>query len=298
MNRKALEVMERHDYPLEAKSVFVETDRRICACGKWKAEMQRLTELFMRYPAFPIGHFLNRLGRLAEEMELSAYTVHFVFYQNCMEALWEHYQRAGIPEEIFFDSMGDFRSKLSECMEIFGVPGTSVAWWQYDFFHLDRFALGRLQFELRPFEAERYEKDGHEVREGDPVINMHIPSGAPLTEEACLDSFHRAYGMYREHFHDGTAVFVCNSWLLDPQVEEVLPSCNIRKFRRFFEIIQSTAGTEFADGWRVFGKEWKNRPEELPRNTKLQRAYADHLQGGGLVGSGYGVFFYDGERVL
>lgn len=298
MNSKAAEIMERHAYPEEARELFLETDRRIEACGKWKDERDHLTEIFMRYPGFPIEHFLKRLDRLAEEMKISPYTLHFVFYQGCMEPLWERYKKEGLSEEIFFDSMKDFRSKLDECIEVFGVPGTSVGWWQYNFFHLDRFALGRLQFELRAFEAECYVRAGHEVREGDPVINLHIPSGAPLTEEACMDSFRRAYQMYREHFAEGTAVFVCDSWLLDPEVEEVLPECNIKRFRSFFEVIRARAGKDFADGWRVFGKEWKRSPAELPRKTKLQRAYADHLQNGGLVGSGYGVFFFDGERVL
>lgn len=46
----------------------------------------------------------------------------------------------------------------------------------------------------------------------------------------------------------------------------------------------------FPDGWRVFGAEWKKKPEELPRKTGLQRAIADYLQQGGRLGSGYGIF--------
>jgi hypothetical protein len=54
----------------------------------------------------------------------------------------------------------------------------------------------------------------------------------------------------------------------------------------------------FNNAWRVFGKDSDKAPDELPQNTSLQKAYAKHLMAGGKTGSGYGVFFFDGEKII
>ena len=48
---------------------------------------------------------------------------------------------------------------------------------------------------------------------------------------------------------------------------------------------------EGEDLWRLFDTEDRN-PDRLPTNTSFRKRYVDHLKNGGLVGWGYGVFFF------
>ena len=37
---------------------------------------------------------------------------------------------------------------------------------------------------------------------------------------------------------------------------------------------------------------------EMPRDTSMQRAFADFLIGGGKTGTGFGVIVFDGKEIL
>ena len=65
-----------------------------------------------------------------------------------------------------------------------------------------------------------------------------------------------------------------------------------------YDIVSTSFYENGSDLWRVFYKERKKDPKELPRDTSLQRGYADWLMKGNKVGMGYGVFFFDGENCL
>ena len=56
--------------------------------------------------------------------------------------------------DVFDKSLEDMKWKMLECYEIHGVYGNFVGHWYDGFFNLTRFGLGRLQFELRPFEGK------------------------------------------------------------------------------------------------------------------------------------------------
>ena len=194
--------------------------------------------------------------------------------------------------DVFDKSLEDMKWKMLECYEIHGVYGNFVGHWYDGFFNLTRFGLGRLQFELRPFEGkEDCEVDGVQIHPGDTVINMHIPSAGPMKPELLDDAFARAEVFFKEHFPKDYTVFGVESWLIDPDLVRILPEGNMKAYAdRFHLVAAEKSETIFPDGWRVFGAEWKKKPEELPRKTGLQRVIADYLQQGGKLGSGYGIF--------
>ena len=110
--------------------------------------------------------------------------------------------------------------KMLECYEIHGVYGNFVGHWYDGFFNLTRFGLGRLQFELRPFEGkEDCEVDGVQIHPGDTVINMHIPSAGPMKPELLDDAFAQAEVFFKEHFPKDYTVFGVESWLIDPDLD-------------------------------------------------------------------------------
>lgn len=80
------------------------------------------------------------------------------------------------------------------------------------------------------------------------------------------------------------------SWLLDKDLMNLLPEGNIKEFVNRFTVLMVGKYPTFVDGWRVFGSEWTEKYEKLPRRTKLQRAIGDYLQKGGTLGDGYGIF--------
>jgi hypothetical protein len=97
--------------------------------------------------------------------------------------------------------------------------------------------------------------------------------------------------------HKSLSVIGCR--VLFPEHKEFLPEhLNIRSFMEDFTYIKGESEEEFENDWRVFGKDCKKEPKDLPQDTTLQRAYAEHLMKGGKTGSGYGVFLFDGEKIV
>lgn len=60
-----------------------------------------------------------------------------------------------------------------------------------------------------------------------------------------------------------------------------------------FDIYEAYDDEKKQDLWRVYSSAWDKEPDQLPRNTTLQRAYADWMKQGNPVGVGKGVFFKD-----
>lgn len=241
---------------------------------------------------------LEPLGQAAELTGIHPYTIHLLFYIGLSRPLRELYRQKGISPEIYRDSMLDLKWKLLECREMYGVWGSFVADWFYGFFKLTRFALGRLQFERIPFGRE-YRSPAGSLHPDSPVINLHIPSCGPLTAEDCMESFKKAYGFYREQFQEEPLPFVCYSWLLFPEHERLLPeTSHIRWFLSCFKLLDWGLDPKGGDLWRIFGPAWDREPRDLPRDTGLRRAYADWLAAGHQSGWGFGLFFFDGERIF
>ncbi len=87
------------------------------------------------------------------------------------------YRSAGYSDELFDETMADLRFKLFECKDIFGVWGTFVTPWFKGFYLLERFKLGRMQYEKIAFPFDDYKG---KVKRGDTVLSCHIPSDGPM----------------------------------------------------------------------------------------------------------------------
>ncbi len=253
--------------------------------------------------AFNEGRFLDNndelklLDAVAELSRVDLRVVHMLFYVCLSPFTRKLYEQRGIPYKIFFDTMTDIKWKLLECKKLNGVWGSARAAWYKDFFELKRFTLGRLQFELKTFMPEHYSKNGHSLSKGDTVINMHIPSCGPLLPEACHAAYDEAAEFFKDAFAGRPVAFVCNSWLIFPRHREFLPAnSNLLKFMDDFDIISYTIDEKYSNMWRIFYKPvtfpLSEYVKDVPRDTSLQRAYADWLAAGNEVGSGYGVFFH------
>ncbi|RAV00511.1 acyltransferase domain-containing protein [Paenibacillus sp. YN15] len=81
--------------------------------------------------------------------------------------------------------------------------------------------------------------DGHYdcvVRDGDPVIDIHIPADGKMSAGDVAVSLQMAWAFGKRYFPDARyRGFVCSSWLLSDEVAEILPEdANLVRFSRLF----------------------------------------------------------------
>ncbi len=193
----------------------------------------------------------------------------FAYIASC-DILHEKYREHGISDEIFYDTLDDIRCKINECRAVYGVIGCFVREWEFPFFGMDRFALGRMQYELAVWEARPVILGKNAIYPGDKFINVHIPSsGKPFDKVSREASYKKAVEFYRSEF-DGNVPIGCWSWLLDPMLAKALPNSNIADFSRDFDVVIGEESVCFEDSWRVFGAASSRLPSELPEDTALQ----------------------------
>ena len=156
------------------------------------------------------------------------------------------------------------------------------------------FRLGRLQFEEVPLEHCDYNKHGVNYKKHkDTVIGVHIPEDGRMSKEDRLDSYQQAYKMFNN------PVFICETYLFYPKQYDFLsPESNIIGFMNEFDVVYSEEDRGMKDMWRIFGMRDNYAPENLPRDTSLQRAYASHIEKTGKNGMGYGIMVFDGKQIL
>lgn len=294
--------MANYSYPEEASSLFTKVLDELDNDAGLAAEFDKYLDLFSEHKAKFDEEILDPLKVLAQEREYSEYTFYFVFLLLLTENLYNDYNLIGIDEKIYYDTMDDLRCKLLECIECEHVPGTFVPHWFNGFFRLERFAYGRFQYEISEYtdDEDFTMKCGRVVRKGDTYINFHIPSsGVPMSDEIRLASYKEAYKHVKGLFPDGRVLFGCGSWLLFEKHREFLPQgMNILRFMDDFELVRSHEKDSFSDDWRIFGHYTELPIEQFPRDTKLRKAYAEWVCSGHKTGSGFGLFLFDGEKIV
>lgn len=287
-----------YEYPPEAERTLLEFSGALSE-GLGAAVLARAEEEYAGNPDMDFSSYLEELKAVCTEEKLTWETVSLLFYICLAPGLHAHYRRRRLPDAVCRDSLEDLKWKLLECRRVYGIWGSFVPHWFAGFFGLNRFTLGRLQFEPVPF-PEEYERAGRKKPAGiTNALYVHIPSGVPLVHEDCLRSYRLAAAFFRDMFPDKTAAFVCNSWLLFPEHESFLPPrSRILEFMKDFDIYAACPDPEGTDLWRIFGRPDCSDTGSLPEGTALQRAYKRWLLAGGIPGIGKGVFFMEdsGER--
>ncbi len=220
--------------------------------------------------------------------------VRMAFCLYCVDRMYDIYMEKGLSDKVYLDSLIDLRVWALTCMRNYGEWGMQEFDWLVHALRGKVIRLGRLQFEETKLEyCPVYDKHDVCIKEDEPAIGVHIPEDGPFTPEQTLDSLKQAYAYF------GNPVFICESWLLyPPQYDFLKPTSNIIKFMDHFDVVYVKELTNRQDMWRVFGMRDSYDPKDLPRETSLQRGYAEHLEKTGVNGWGYGVLIFDGERIL
>ena len=112
--------MDRIGIPPEAKNELLRAEEIILSNKEARGLITNGKSMVMN-EGVDFEEVLAEIGRLESALDISEYTLHFVFLINCTEILLQNYKKKNIDEQIFWDSMCDFRCKLFECKEIKGV---------------------------------------------------------------------------------------------------------------------------------------------------------------------------------
>ncbi|MBQ7897347.1 MAG: DUF5596 domain-containing protein [Clostridia bacterium] len=223
----------------------------------------------------------------------------FLFLCHAYSFLYDKYQEKGYSDEMFTDVLSDLLSKTRKCEKIYGEIGSFVFGWHWEFLRLERFQLGRIQYGfLSTYRFDTpYEKGGVKVCKGDLVLDCHIPATGPLTEELCFDSYRKAHKFFAHLFPDGITRFTCSTYLFYPPHLHFYGK-NTRRFASDFDIVNVTEKDKFDDAWRIFYTFDTSDPDKLPEETTLQKNFKECLRTGSKYGSGYGIFLFDGEKII
>lgn len=285
------------DYPADATEILCAACDTIYANERAAALMEENISLMRQNGFTAYAEELDRPARIASLTGLHPYTVELLFFILCAPLARERYARMSLPETIWYASMLDLKWKLLETKQVYHVWGVHCGDWFRPFFTMERFALGRLQFEIIPSLID-CENGPHCVKKGDPVINVHIPSSGPLRYEDVLDAYGQAVQFFRTQFAADVIPFQCETWMLYPRVNQLLPDGNMKRFAADFDVRMAGIDPRQDDRWRVFHVPNSTPITEYEERTSFQKRLKAWLLEGNVMGIGVGCFFYENGRVL
>ena len=288
------EMCQGLEFPTDATSYLLEQARALQSNAE---AMDALHYATQKVFASDDRSYEESLEKAAEWTGVPRYTVDMIFFLSCAPQMQSRFEEKGVGDQIFWDTLRDLRYKLMECKNLFGYYGSFTKNWFPRFLRAEGFALGRLQYEKKPYAGEDY---GTILKKDELVCKCHIPSSGPLLYEDVLKSLRLAYNFYKEDRKNGILVICCDSWMLYPPLIERLPqTSNIRRFYELFEVVSAKEKDTNTDFWRIFSLPYT--PENLlaaPENTSLQRTVKAFMLEGNSLGIGLGLLLFDGERIL
>jgi len=274
-----LNIMEKIDLPTEARDAVTSLYGRLDP-----ADVDAVKTKF-----FSPNNIDADVEKLAKKYNVNTFEMWLPLYIAFSERTLEIYKERGIDTSIFYDTMTDITIWAKVCKRDFGTWGLKESGWLSIHLRVLLFRLGRLQFEVIMFNFNSpYTRDGETINPGDPIINIHVPEGDGITDEKRRDSYKRAAAFFNLKW------FTCGSWLLYPEHRNFLPpTSNIIGFMNDFDIIASRDDNGEGNLWRVFNRRNDGYdPKNLPRDTGLRKAYAEHWEKNGKTGEGTGIFLY------
>ena len=231
--------------------------------------------------------FLNDYDKFETEIKAkddpNRYALGLIFHWAVESMkLW---QDRGVPEEIAIDTMKDITIWSTRCFDRTGKVG--LIEWRWFIIHITvkLFRLGRLQFEPIENREDIIFPDGTFVPKGKSVLSVHIPRGDGFNPDSIRESFEAANPFFEKYFGTTYDTYVCTSWMLAPQLEDMIsPASSLADFRRWFTIFGEHTGYSQAEEY-VFLEKLEDK-SKYPEDTSLQRNFKKFLLAGGEMGMG------------
>ena len=286
------EFMESYDYPKEAIDTLLSAYEVL---GE-NDDFNELLAVYVRDRFCAYKALIAKCKEIATYTGIHTYTVEFLMFMCFSRKLREIYRENRLPDSMWRQSMLDLKCKMMVCKSVKNIWGIFVAWWYDGWFRMERFGMGRMQFELLDFPFDYYEKNGNCLRKGDKVINVHIAkTGESIAPALLEDAYRQAVEFFKDEFKDKPIPFFCESWLAYPKLDDFLKEgSNIKAFKDRFDIfhVHLYEKGDYSEMWRLYDMDYTGDLDDFPGDSSLRRAYKQYLKDGGQVGEGFGVFFW------
>ncbi len=179
-----------------------------------------------------------------------------------------------LEEKIFFDTMKSVFHASKIYLDDNGRDGI------YDYHFLANHIRGNI-LRLGVFE---YQYGSFEDKK---AIILHVPDNADMEKDKRLYS----YNLAKQYF--GDFPIIADSWLLFNEHKKMLSEdSRIVDFMGDFDIISTHSTTDYNELFHVFGRLSDFSYENLPKDSALQRAYAERVKNKLPVGSAVGKLKY------
>ncbi|GAB6167954.1 acyltransferase domain-containing protein [Clostridium carnis] len=211
--------------------------------------------------------FLYKLDNEENKEEIG-----LIFYVMKSLDIYERFLEKGISKKIFFDTFHDITLWSNYYKNKTGKIGLAELPWFIAHTEMKLFRLGRLQFEISVLNKDR-NINGKWYKKGMKILKVHIPEGKSLEEKECQESFLEAIKFFGTEY----TMFFCESWLLSPNLKDILPAeSNIIKFQNRFLIIDIIYTSRQAEE-RIFGEVLEDKTK-YSEETSLRRKAKEYLK--------------------
>lgn len=170
-----------------------------------------------------------------------------------------------------------------------GIRFSQMIWGSF-FIKGNLIQIGRLQYEIGAKDLSKLDKYFAQPHK---YVYIHIPAGENLDYDEVLSSLNIVGSYIKKYFReldDCKLAYYTHSWLLSPEVKEILhESSNIRKFQKLFKIIEFD---EDLDDFLNFVFDETNDVRDfnsLKEKTSLQRGLKYKLLRGDKLHKGSGL---------
>ena len=243
---------------------------------------------------------IEKVTELTENTDVHNFTAHLVFFLCMTKHARVLYEQHGFDYSLFKDTFTDFNYKLIECHNRNDVWGTCCyTAWYTGFFTLERFALGRLQYEITAFRGEEpYTAHGVTLNPQDPCLIIHIPSSGPLTPESVEESFALAHNFYKGTFPSEYTPIMCSSWLMFPEHRNMLDeNSNIIKFMNRFDMLY----TEYYDNYDtpftiLYDRPYNGDVNSYSPDNSFKKGYIELVKQNKPCGYSCGITLYKPQK--
>ena len=217
--------------------------------------------------------------------------LYVVAFAHFLPGVLEAHRRRGVPESVSRATFADVGRHARIAYRKFGVHCGYEQHWLTVHLRGLLYDLGRLQFNLARLALDQAQLDaaGIDATPGTVVLESHIPETGPLDAASVDAAFAAARPFFAAVFpeHGTIRYATCDSWLLDPQLAQIVPDSNIARFGARFRLFDTSRVADQSALDFVF-RAPTTPLDQLPRDTRLQRGMIDHLASGGHVEQRYG----------
>lgn len=154
------------------------------------------------------------------------------------EELNQKYTEKGIEKQIFFDTLKELVRWTRVWSDIKGELYLGELKWLSLIMKMELFRIGELEFIAKKSTCTCSELG---LKQGDNIVEVHIPEKVNLSPEAVKRSFKLANDFYAKYYPEYKySHYTCFSWLLDEGLSNFLSSeSNIIQFQKMFTLVQS-----------------------------------------------------------